>query len=146
MSELVTGEAVALGLRPARLPRRALAGLLRAEGYEVAAADEVDARRAGELVAAATGGGLSGFTSDDLCNVVLSWRHSASLAAPAETPAFDGDALLFVAAREERADYPALDELWRSLVTGKLRTLPIDADHMAMARPGPLAEIAAHLR
>jgi amino acid adenylation domain-containing protein len=130
---------------------RGLARLLRAEGYAVPAADEdgIDRQQAAELVAARAGG-LSAFGADDLCNVVLSWRHSATLGAstdtPTDTPVFDGDVLLFVAAREDRAGYPELAELWRPLVTGELQAFPIDADHMEMGRPGPLAEVAAHLR
>ena len=127
--------------------QRGLARLLRAEGYAVPETEDgICAQQAAELVAAGGASGLSGFGADDLCNVVLSWRHSASLAAPPETPPFAGDALLFVAAREDRTGYPELAELWRPLVAGALRTFPIDAEHMEMGRPGPLAQVAAHLR
>jgi thioesterase domain-containing protein len=132
------------GADPAWTLERGLARLLLDMGYPVEG-DAVDARRAGELAASGTGS-LSGFTADDLCNVVLSWRHSAGLGAPAGTPVFDGDLLLFSAAREDRTGEPEPAEIWRPFVTGEVRTHPIDATHLELGRPGPLAEVAARLR
>jgi amino acid adenylation domain-containing protein len=131
------------GADPAWTLERGLARLLRDMGCPVDG-DAVDARRAGELAASGTGS-LSGFTADDLCNVVLSWRHSAGLGGPRETPVFDGDLLIFSAAREDRAGEPQPAEIWGPFVTGEVRTHPIDATHPELGRPGPLAEVAARL-
>ena len=129
---------------------RGLAQLLDASGYPVGGGEvsgypvgaELDLGRAVALVDGQDGP-LSGFSADDLCNVVLSWRHSAGLGGGA-TPVHAGDLLLFEAAREPRP--VALAELWRPSVAGAVRVYPVAATHWEMAGPGPLAEVAARLR
>jgi amino acid adenylation domain-containing protein len=120
---------------------RGLAQLLEVSGYPVGGA-ELDPGRAVELVDRHDGA-LAGFTADDLCNVVLSWRHSAGLGGGG-TPVHPGDLLLFEATREPRP--VALAELWRPAVAGAVRVHPVAATHWEMAGPGPLAEVAARLR
>jgi amino acid adenylation domain-containing protein len=120
---------------------RGLAQLLAVSGYPVTG-DELDPARAAEMVGG-HGGGLAGLSADDLCNVVLSWRHSAGLGGGA-TPVHPGDLLLFEATRERRP--VALAELWRPSVAGAVRVYPVAATHWEMAGPGPLAEVAARLR
>ncbi|MDT7588909.1 MAG: hypothetical protein QOE32_6459, partial [Pseudonocardiales bacterium] len=120
---------------------RGLAQLLEVSGYQVAE-DEVDPGRALELIAEGAGG-LAGFSADDLCNVALSWRHSAGLRG-GDLPVHPGDLLLFEATREPRP--VGLTELWRPGVGGSVRVHPVDATHWEMAGPGPLAVVAAQLR
>ena len=114
---------------------RGLARLLAACGYDVG--DEVGLAAAVRVVAT---GPLAGYSSDDLGNVVLSWRHSAGLRARTE-PVFAGDLVLFEAALEPRG----LAGLWRSRVSGAVRVHSLDARHWDMAQPRHLAAIAARL-
>jgi amino acid adenylation domain-containing protein len=122
---------------------RGLAQLLRVSGYPVAG-PELDLAQALEVVRGRDGA-LAGFSADDLCNVALSWRHSAGLrGGTAPAPVHAGDLLLFEATRESRP--AALAELWRPLVAGAVRVQPVAATHWQMADPGPLAGVAARLR
>jgi amino acid adenylation domain-containing protein len=120
---------------------RGLAQLLAVSGYPVTASELEPA----EALALVTGrdGALAGFSADDLCNVALSWRHSAGLRG-GTAPVHSGDLLLFEATREPRP--VPLAELWRPLVSGAVRVHQVAATHWEMADPGPLAEVAARLR
>ena len=120
---------------------RGLAHLLRVSGYRVGA-DEVDPASAVRLVTEGDGG-LSGFTGDDLCNVVLSWRHSSGLRAAA-APVHPGALLLFEATRGRRE--AGLAQMWQPQVGGPIRVHPVPAGHWEMAQPGALDQVAAVLR
>ncbi|HWN35167.1 MAG TPA: thioesterase domain-containing protein, partial [Pseudonocardia sp.] len=123
---------------------RGLAQLLLVSGYPVTGAE-----LAAEAALAQIGGRdgpLAGFTADDLCNVALSWRHSAGLRAPAAPAPHPGELLLFEATRDVPAERPDLARLWAPHVSGPVRVYPVAATHWEMAGPGPLAEVAARLR
>jgi thioesterase domain-containing protein len=120
---------------------RGLAQLLKVSGYPVGA-EEVDPAVAVRLVGEGDGG-LSGFTGDDLCNVVLSWRHSSGLRSAA-APVHSGELLLFEATRGRRKG--GLGQLWQPQVGGPIRVHPVPADHWEMAQPGVLDQVAAVLR
>ena len=123
---------------------RGLAQLLAVSGYPVTGT-ELDLAEALQLVTGRAGA-LAGFSVDDLCNVALSWRHSAGLRGGrgGTAPVHSGDVLLFEATREPRP--VPLAELWRPLVSGAVRVHQVAATHWEMADPGPLAEVAARLR
>jgi amino acid adenylation domain-containing protein len=123
---------------------RGLAQLLQVSGYPVAGA-ELTAEAALEQVTGRDGP-LAGFTADDLCNVALSWRHSAGLRAPAAPARHAGELLLFEATRDVPPERPELAALWAPHVTGQVRVYPVAATHWEMAGPGQLAEVAARLR
>ncbi len=118
---------------------RGLAQLLRVSGYPVDA-DQLDPGRALETIAG--DGSLGAFTSDDLCNVALSWRHSAGLTARTN-PVYPGELELFQAERD--ADGRDLAQAWKPQVSGPIQVHHVDATHWDMALPGPLAQVAARL-
>lgn len=118
---------------------RGLARLLRVSGYPVDA-DQLDAGRVLEIIAG--DGPLGAFTSDDLCNVALSWRHSAGLTARTN-PVYPGELELFQAERD--AETRDLAEVWKPQVSGAIQVHHVDATHWDMALQGPLAQVAARL-
>jgi pristinamycin I synthase 3 and 4 len=71
--------------------------------------------------------------------------NNARLLTGHRPPRFDGDLLLFTAAREDPASTPTAGS-WQPYVTGEVRVHPVDCEHQRMTRPEHLAEIGARLQ
>lgn len=90
---------------------------------------------------AESGSSLAGLDEPVLRAIYDIYRNEAGIGAePPRTP-FDGDLLFFTAGREPGAS--SLAGLWTPYVQGRVDNHEVDCEHLAMADPEPLSEIAA---
>ncbi|MFB6891575.1 amino acid adenylation domain-containing protein [Kitasatospora sp. NPDC056327] len=90
---------------------------------------------------AASGSSLAGLDEPVLRAIYGIYRNEAGIGAEPPRAAFDGDLLFFTAGAEAGA--AGLAGLWTPFVRGRVENHEIDCEHLAMADPEPLAEIAA---
>ncbi|MEW1775128.1 amino acid adenylation domain-containing protein [Streptomyces sp. NPDC086777] len=95
--------------------------------------------RALEIVKNDTGA-LASLTEPQIVALLKTMAHNRKIVRAYEPTWFDGDVLFFLATRNRVEDAPTA-EVWREHVGGALVSHPIDATHIAMADPEPLAEI-----
>ncbi|MEV0401885.1 amino acid adenylation domain-containing protein [Actinoallomurus sp. NPDC050550] len=114
-----------------------LPGLLRDLGFDVA--DDVTT---GDVAALLEGSALGGLDGRHLEGMYRAYRGALRNGRRFVPGRFDGDLLLFTAARNDAR--PHLD-VWRPYAA-HVEEHPVDCAHTEMADPGPLARIAARLK
>jgi amino acid adenylation domain-containing protein len=87
---------------------------------------------------------LADFTLDETVTLVRAATNHMTLLRAHRPASFTGDALLFTATRDRTADSPSA-ELWADHVNGEVVTHDIDATHLGMAEPEPIAAIGTRL-
>ncbi|MFF2076847.1 amino acid adenylation domain-containing protein [Kitasatospora sp. NPDC058162] len=85
-------------------------------------------------------GPLTGLSGAGVARVVEVFLANLALAGDAPLPGYDGDALVFVAAKDRPADAPD-PETWRAHVGGRLEVHEVPSTHGAMTGPEALAVI-----
>lgn len=90
-------------------------------------------------------GSLSSLDEKQLVALLGVMAHNRRLVETFTARQYDGDLLFFAATRGRPADAPT-SETWQRYVNGRITTYPIDATHMDMTQPEPLAAIGAVLR
>lgn len=90
---------------------------------------------------AESGSSLAGLDAAVLEAIFGVYRNEAGIGAEPPREPFDGNLLFFTAGREPGAD--SLAGLWMPYVQGRVDNHDIDCEHLAMADPAPLSEIAA---
>ncbi|WP_282687668.1 MULTISPECIES: amino acid adenylation domain-containing protein [unclassified Streptomyces] len=136
----------------------AVAARLRDAGHQVALLAAIDAWPVGGPQEAAAGppdvravafdggdapAGLDGDLIDALLAVTENTMRMLDERG-AKTPVFDGSLLLFESAPGGRGAGAA--KLWRPYVTGEIRTVPVNSEHLRMMRPDALAVVGPALR
>ncbi|MEV5705534.1 amino acid adenylation domain-containing protein [Actinoallomurus sp. NPDC052274] len=114
-----------------------LPDLLRDLGFDVA--DDVTAEDVAALLEGSALGGIDGRRLEGLYRAYLNALRNGRRFVPGR---FDGDLLLFTAARNPEAP-PA--DVWTPHAA-RVERHPVDCAHTEMADPGPLARIAAKLK
>ncbi|MET8975603.1 amino acid adenylation domain-containing protein [Streptomyces sp. NPDC004539] len=90
---------------------------------------------------AVSGSSLAGLDEAVLRAIYDVYRNENGIGAQPPRAPFDGDVLFFTAGREPGA--ASLAGLWAPFVRGRVDNHEVDCEHLAMAGPEPLSEIAA---
>ncbi|MFF7983320.1 amino acid adenylation domain-containing protein [Streptomyces sp. NPDC007901] len=99
----------------------------------------VELGRALEIVKKDTGA-LAGLTEPQIVALLRTMAHNRRIVRAYEPGRYTGD-LLFFLATEGRVEGAPTADVWREYIDGKLVWHPVDAVHITMAHPKPLAEI-----
>ncbi|MEO6502208.1 MAG: amino acid adenylation domain-containing protein [Jatrophihabitantaceae bacterium] len=85
-------------------------------------------------------GALASLTEPQIVALLRTMSHNRQLARRYEPTPYDGD-LLFFLATQERVEGAPTAEVWNEHITGRVVWHPIEAVHITMGDPEPLAEI-----
>ncbi|SUA46129.1 Linear gramicidin synthase subunit D [Nocardia africana] len=80
------------------------------------------------------------FTAEQTDRVMDSFRTASDISAAHRPDVFDGDLILFTAARDH-PDHDALADTWRPYVGGDIHNVVVDARHLEMSHPRALAVV-----
>ncbi|MFF9629284.1 amino acid adenylation domain-containing protein [Streptomyces fradiae] len=95
--------------------------------------------RALEIVKRDTGA-LTSLTEPQIVALLRTMAHNRRIVRAYEPGRYAGDLLFFLATEARVEDAPTPD-VWRAHIGGELRWHPVEAAHITMAHPEPLAEI-----
>ncbi|MEU1465826.1 amino acid adenylation domain-containing protein [Streptomyces sp. NPDC005727] len=85
-------------------------------------------------------GALTSLTEPQIVALLKTMAHNRKIVRAYEPTWFDGDVLFFLATQNRVEDAPTA-EVWREHVGGALVSHPVEAAHITMGNPEPLAEI-----
>ncbi|MEU4116198.1 amino acid adenylation domain-containing protein [Kitasatospora sp. NPDC028055] len=118
-----------------------LAAILESLGQQAGEITDWPADEAGYAELVRHGAGpLAGLSGAGVARVVEVFLADLALAGDAPLPGYDGDALVFVAAKDRPADAPD-PESWRPHVGGRLEVHEVPSTHGTMTGPEALAVI-----
>ncbi|WP_031467255.1 amino acid adenylation domain-containing protein [Sciscionella sediminilitoris] len=123
-------------------PDVGIARLARDLGF-TPAGDGLDAAGAARMLTGA-GGVFAGLRAEHIERMYAAYLNLNHIARTHEPPYYDGDMLLFAAARRA-GEVPASHTDWKPYVAGDIEVCEVDCTHAEMTEQGPLAVIGARL-